>query len=147
MKRILLIILLLVSVPTYAVKILRPGDVVKGKKITEKYYCLSEKENLEILKKLDEVKLLQQLVAIKEQRIELLKDTIETMKLRIENKEDTNDRMITEFDRAVEREKTLVKEVQKQHKEIGKQKRRNRRSFTVGGILGAGIAAWLGGKF
>lgn len=135
------------TVSLEAVKILRPGDIVKGKEITETYYCLSEKENLEILNKINSVDLLKLLVDKKEEKIESLKDTIELLRLRLEAKNDQKELTKELYNKSLVREKALEKEVKIQEDEKNRERRRRKRSFLGGALTGAGIVGKILGLF
>ena len=81
----LIIILLLFTVQVQAVKILKPGDVVKGKRLQERYYCYSLEEQLALNKKLELGKEFRKLAeTLNEQVVKLIEKNTE---LKIQNKQ------------------------------------------------------------
>lgn len=143
----LILLLLFTCCPVHAVKILRPGDTVKGKVITETFYCLSETENLELLNKVNSADLLKILSDKQEEKIEGLKDTIELLKLRIETKQDQKELTKELYDKSLKREKVLEGEVKIQEAEKNKERRRRKRSFWGGFTSGAALVGKLLGLF
>lgn len=81
-------VLFLIIVPLFAedaeagpskpeqVLILRPGDVVKGKKITEKFYCYREKDQKELLKCIEFMEKFKDIALLQDQKIQVLEERL-----------------------------------------------------------------------
>ena len=52
------IILILICTPLFAMSMLHPGDVVKGKKITQTYFCFTASETKDLTLKLHDLQIL-----------------------------------------------------------------------------------------
>jgi len=125
--------------PAFAIKILRPGDVVKGKVATEAFYCLNEQENVEILNRLAMVDALKTMIALKEQQIDNLNESVRLMELKVQGREELRDVMQAAYDKSRQRENALAEEVIKVQAELGREKRRRKRIFGSGVLSGIGL--------
>ncbi len=133
------ILCILMARPAFAIKILRPGDVVKGKIATETFYCLNEQENIEILNRLAMVDALKTMIALKEQQIDNLNESVRLMELKVQGREELRDVMQAAYDKSRQRENELAKEVIKVEAELGREKRRRKRIFGGGVLSGIGF--------
>jgi hypothetical protein len=72
----LVLVFVLMASCASAVKVIKPGDVVKGKVVKETFYAYTESEQSELLKKLDVASLAMQLAESRAKEIEILKEKV-----------------------------------------------------------------------
>lgn len=135
----LVFICVLMACPAQAIKILRPGDVVKGKIATETFYCLNEQENIEVLNKLATIDALKSMIALKEMQLDNVHEMLKLMELKIKGREELRDVMQESYNKSRERENVLSKEVLQVQAELGREKRRRKRIFGSGVLSGIGL--------
>ena len=136
-----LFICILMASPAFGIKILKPGDIVKGKTLTEVFYCLDEKETNDFLNAKQTIQLLEGKLELKDQQIENCETTIEIMMTQIEGKNELRDVMKEAYNESRDREKELHKVAEEQNAEAQRQRRRADRMFSTGGLFGGGVVA------
>ena len=135
----LVLVMLFICHTVAAVKILRPGDTAKGKKVMETLYCLSEGEVKLILKKIADVDSASRTISLLESKDRMSRDVIDTQDNMIENLAKQLNTMQGYVNGSVAREKKLEAAVKDAMKSNAKT-RRSRNFFRSLSLLGVGAA-------
>ena len=138
---ILFLIFNLICTSAFAIKMLRPGDIVKGKEVTETYFCYTAEEQQEMLTAL---KLKDEYINLdRAQRAEIAVASATIQELKVEVVYLT--KLYNEYRALAEQ---LVKDKETMFKEQVKNRdtmRRNERKATLrGGLLVGAVAALFG---
>jgi len=133
----LVVVFMFIASPGMCVRMLYPGDVVKGKQITETFFCLTEKENSDLLRKVETLELSLEILKLKDDQIKLLEERVTALQSQVAAKNELRDVMQAAYERARARERELEAIATKVTDELERQKRRNKRMFGTGIIAGA----------
>lgn len=148
MKNAKLLLAMLIAIaaacPAYAVRILNPGDVVKGKAIQSTYFCYSEEEQKQITEILKMAEKIEALSRAQEAEIKNLRDALVLKDAVINKCEEQIVFLRAQFDAAQAREKKALAQIEKRDAIIARNRGRNKKSF-IGGVL-SGIGVLLGGR-
>jgi len=140
-SRVLLALVLVLAMCScsFAVKILYPGDTVKGKKLAEAFFCYSEKEQELVSEKLKTLNALERLLEVKERELAALKESNDIKTVRIITVEGQIPPLVAEIKAGQAREQTLTEEVKKRDRTIVRLNRKAKRNLFVGGLFGVGF--------
>jgi len=126
------------------VRILKPGDVVKGKVLDTYYYCFDEASNLKLMEIFKAVELNRELIRAKDEELDRLQAVVVLNRMLIEKK----DEEVARLKKALEDFDKLNDEME--HKlaasdaKCQRANRRARNSFWFGMAAGGGVL--LGGR-
>jgi uncharacterized coiled-coil protein SlyX len=144
MKRIFVVLFCLIVTQALGIKMLHPGDIVKGQKIEVTYFCYTEEEQKGFLALVQMAEKIKEIQVSQENEIKALRESLVMKDALIRKCEEQVTFLTEQFKSAQTREKEAAVQIEKRDGVIRGNRGRVRRSF-VGGLLG-GIGVLLGGK-
>lgn len=122
----------------WAVRILNPGDTVKGKKIQNYYFCYTEEEQAKVLEYFRELDKYKAIVELKDKQIALMGEATSTQVAKVQLLNEKIRLLEAALSGATKREIQLVEEVKKRDGNITALRRKAKRNLFLGGLFGIG---------
>jgi hypothetical protein len=141
---IVVLAVMLGCAPVYGIKMLYPGDMVKGKMATCTYFCYSEEEQRRVETAFQQSELREQLIINKDKEIELLRFALEAQKGAYTETKAQIALLKELFDKSTEREKKYSEIVSKKNDSLAKSRSRERMKYLEG--IFTSIISVIGGK-